>query len=432
MKKPHVAKKVANWFSEQKELLSEFRKQVKTLKKEREEKTVKTRERTKDNMREIVKETRTKVDISVGSVIKAAIAVALVALSLYLLYAIKDIVVLVLTSFFIAAMLSPIVDFLEKKKIPRGFGVVISYFCILTVLIFCILAIVPVLKSQGDKLTSSIIGYLQNVADHGFTSLSIPFVSHETEVSIVNWLNGLKESVNLDLVFEQSKTWLIDNQASVGKNLETVATNFFGVLNNVASGLGNIVVILLLTFFIIVEKSEVRAFLLAVLPPKYRGYFIEKVHSVQEKIGGWVKGQFLLGLTVGIATYIGFLILALFGLHIEEMGILSVIAALTEVIPVIGPILAGLISVLVAANLGVVPMVIVAGMFILIQQLENNILVPVIMRHAVGLSSFVIIIGMLIGVEFLGFLGLILAVPVTTIIGLFIQDFINGNEKKES
>ena len=431
MKKPHVAKKVANWFSEQKELLSEFRKQVKDLKKERDGKVVKNREDTRENMKSIVKETRTKVDISVGSVVKASIAVALVALSLFLLYVIRDIVVLVMTSFFIAAMLNPIVDYLEKKRIPRGFGVVLSYFCILTILIFCILAIVPVMKSQGDKLVSSISGYLQNVADHGFTSLSLPFVSHETEMNIVHWLNGLKESINLNLVFDQSRTWLIDNQVSIGKNLETVATNFFGVLNNLASGLGNIVVILLLTFFIIVEKDEVKGFLLAVLPHKYRGYFIDKLHSVQDKIGGWMRGQIFLGFAVGIATYIGFLVLALFGLRIEEMGILSVIAGITEVIPVVGPIIAGIIAMLVSANLGIVPMLIVGGMFILIQQLENNILVPVIMRHAVGLSSFVIIIGMLIGVEFLGFLGLILAVPVTTIIGLFIQDFINGHEKRE-
>jgi len=103
------------------------------------------------------------------------------------------------------------------------------------------------------------------------------------------------------------------------------------------------------------------------------------------------------------------------------------LAGVTEVIPVVGPIIAAVFAVLVAANYGIIQVLAVLIMFIAIQQLENNILVPVIMRHAVGLSSLVIIVCMLIGAQFFGFLGLILAVPVSTIISLFVHDFMNNH-----
>lgn len=418
-------KAIANRLSDTRTAIAKVRQEATNIRTQRKKKTKNVEsDMGEDTALTLAPPVRAKVDISMGSVVKASVAVALVAMSLYVIFLLKDIFILVLFSFFLAAILNPLVDHMERMKIPRGLGVILSYLIIMIVLVVFIIALVPMLKTQGDKLVYSITTYLQTIAKEGFTTLNIPLLPRDMEMSLVNTLNSIRENINLDIVLDQLQGWLSDNQAAIGGNLEKVATNFLGFVNIVANGLGNVIIVLLLTFFIIVDKDLVRSFFLSLLPRKHRAYFAEKMTTVQSKIGAWVRGQLLLGLAVGTATFIGFLILQLLGVNIEEKIILSVIAGFTELVPVVGPIIAAFFAILVAASLGTWPMFAVLILFVVIQQLENNILVPVIMRHAVGLNSLVIIIGMLIGASFMGFLGLILAVPVTTIIVLFVDDLL--------
>ncbi len=421
----NILKAVVNRVADTRNAIAKVRQEAKTIRMERKKRQAKDRLVQDGTDLPAPQTVRAKVDVSVSSVVKSSIAVALVAISLYLIYLLKDVFVLVLFSFFFAAILNPLVDRMEQWKIPRGFGVLLSYLIIMIVLVIFIIALVPMLKTQGDKLVYSITTYLQTIAREGFTTMSIPFLPQSMEQSLVDTLNSVRENINLDIVLDQLQRWLADNQAAIGGNLEKAATNFLGFVNIIANGLGNVIIVLLLTFFIIVDKDLIHSFFLTLLPRKHRAYFAEKLTTVQSKIGAWVRGQLLLGLAVGSATFIGFLILQLFGVNIEEKVILSVIAGITELVPVVGPIVAAFFAILVAASLGTWPMFAVLILFVIIQQLENNILVPVIMRHAVGLNSLVIIIGMLIGTSFLGFLGLILAVPVTTIIVLFVDDLLS-------
>lgn len=419
--------RVRSWFRDRREQIQEFREYVEEMRQERERRLANELPALDDPSVKGTpqKEVRAKVDISVSSVIKASLAVALVVIALFALYFLSNIIFLVMISFFLAAVLNPFVDFLEKYKIPRGGGVFISYLLILLAIAIFIVLLVPMLRDQGDKLVHSISTYLLVVAREGITSIPIPFLPESLEQQMVDFVNQVRTSFNLDLLATEFRTWLVDNQSVIGGSLQNAATNFFGFLNVVANGLGNVIVVLLLTFFIIVDQSSIKSFFLALLPRHHRTYFDHKLSEIQIKIGAWMRGQLLLGLAVGLATFLGFLILSLFGIRFEEMGILSILAGVTEVIPVVGPIIAAIFAVLVAANYGVVPMIAVLVMFILIQQLENNILVPVIMRHAVGLSSLVIIVCMLIGAQFFGLFGLILAVPVSTIISLFVFDFLH-------
>lgn len=424
---PPITRRLRSWFKDRSEQIQEFRQYVAAMREERDRKLAKETPALESlEKSQEVREVRAKVDISVSSVVKAAIAVGLVAIGLYALYLLSNIIALVLVSFFIAAILNPFVDFLEKHRIPRGLGVLISYLVVLLAVAVFIILLVPMLRAQGNKLVQSISTYLLTVAREGVTSVPFPFLPDSMQQQLVNTINQLRENFNLDLLVTEFRTWLVDNQNVIGDSLQNAATNFFGFLNVVANGLGNVIVVLLLSFFIITDKQHIKAFVLALFPRKHRHYFDNKLSEIQVKIGAWLRGQLLLGLAVGLATFIGFLILSLLGIKIEEMGILSVLAGITEVIPVIGPIIAAIFSMLVAANYGAVAAFAVLIMFIIIQQTENNILVPVIMRHAVGLSSLVIIICMLIGAQFFGFLGLILAVPVSTIIALFLHDFMNS------
>ncbi len=421
-----LAKKVHSALGQTKKAISRFQNDIKELRDQRAQEKILPIDRVEKQaiQKTVALPLHTKIDVSISSVLKSSIAIALVVLSLYLIYLLKDVFVLLFFALFFAAVLYPLVAQLEKWKIPRGFSILLSYLLILIVVAILIITLVPMLKAQGDKLIGSIISQLSSLATNGISDISIPFVPKETEVWLAQTLDSLRANFNVDLLLEQLQKWLLANQAILGDNLEKVATNFLGFVNVIANGLGNVIIVLLLTFFILMEAEDIHTFFISLLPQKHRAYFSTKLITVQQKIGAWIRGQLLLGIAVGAATFLGLHFLRLFGITIEEIFILSVIAGITELIPVIGPIIAAFFAILVAASQGLVPILAVVILFIVIQQLENNILVPVIMRHAVGLSSLVIIIGMLVGASFLGFFGLVLAVPITTIIVLFLEDFI--------
>lgn len=370
---------------------------------------------------------RLQVDITVSSVIKAAVAIILVVLFFYFMYLIGDILSIFLVSALLAAALNPLVDRMQKNKIPRGIGVLLSYFVLLIIVTIVVLAIVPMLASQGEKLIQSLIRFFQNIANEGVTSIPIPFLSSDTEAWLIQRINEFRSNINVDLIFNQMQDWLLQNQGTIKDNLQQVATNFLGVVNGVFNGLTNVVLVLFFTYFLVADKEDIKKYCLALFPTSYRDYLGIKLHDVQFKVGAWVRGQLLLGLAVGLATYLGLWILYIFGIDIPYKETLAIIAGLTELIPVIGPIIAAIFGVLVAANVGTVPTIAVIILFTLIQQLENNILVPVIMNHAVGLNPIVIIIGMTVGAKFFGLFGLILAIPLITVMSLFVDDIIAKN-----
>lgn len=370
---------------------------------------------------------RIQVDITVSSVIKASTAIIVVVLLFYFLYLIGDILAIFLVSALLAAALNPLVDRMEKNNIPRGGGVMISYLVLLVVVTIVVLAIIPMLASQGEKLIQTLIGVFQKVVNDGVTSLPIPFLPSSTEEWIIQRINEVRANINIDLIFNQMQDWLLQNQGAIKDNLQQVATNFLGVVNGVFNGLTNVVLVLFFTYFLVADKETIKKYCLALFPYSYRDYLGIKLHDIQFKVGAWVRGQLLLGFAVGVATYIGLWVLYLFGIDIPYKETLAIIAGLTELIPVIGPIIAAIFGILVAANVGTGATIAVIILFTLIQQLENNILVPVIMNHAVGLNPIIIIIGMTVGAKFFGLFGLILAIPLITVMSLFVDDIIVHN-----
>ncbi|MBI2117413.1 AI-2E family transporter, partial [Candidatus Peregrinibacteria bacterium] len=189
------------------------------------------------------------------------------------------------------------------------------------------------------------------------------------------------------------------------------------------------IVVLVLAFFIQSEKESIRLWFRGFFPPHYRAYIDGKIEAIHGKIGQWARGQLLLGLSIGLLTF-----LALEILGMPYALTLAVLAGFTEFIPYVGPFIAAIPAVLIALTQeGLLWAVILMGVYYVIQWCENNLLVPLIMKRAVGLSPIAIIASMLIGVSFPDFLhpilGLLLAIPATTIVTLFLEDWLALREK---
>jgi predicted PurR-regulated permease PerM len=219
-----------------------------------------------------------------------------------------------------------------------------------------------------------------------------------------------------------------------GQNLSGVAQSSIGFAVQVAGSVFNFIVtmilILFLAFFIQLEREKIVDFVRALLPRDFRGYFDTKAEAIYHKMAQWFQGQLLLCLTIGVLTFI-----ALEILRMPYAQTLALLAAFTEFIPYAGPIIGAIPAVFIAlTQSGLVWALVVAGVYYAIQICENNVLVPLIMKHAVGLSPIAIMFGMLVGVSFPDtihpILGIILAVPTTAVITIFVQDFYLFRKKK--
>jgi predicted PurR-regulated permease PerM len=139
----------------------------------------------------------------------------------------------------------------------------------------------------------------------------------------------------------------------------------------------------------------------------------------------WLRGQVILGLIIFAVTLVGLSIL-----KVNYALTLAVIAGLLEVLPIIGPIVAGGLAVLIALTQSPLLALIVMGFYLLVQQLENHILVPQVMKKSLGLNPIAVILAIIIGGKLLGFIGILISVPVTAAIGVLLEEFVKKQEEE--
>ena len=205
-------------------------------------------------------------------------------------------------------------------------------------------------------------------------------------------------------------------------SFRNLATDTSGGLINIASGIfGGVfsfILIIVLSFYLAAQEEGVEKFLKIITPLKNEKYIIDLWKRSQRKIGYWMQGQLLLGIVVGVLVYLGLMILG-----IQNALILAVLAGVLEIIPYFGPILSAIPAIILGFATGGLTMgLLVLGLFIIIQQFENHLIYPLVVKKVVGVSPIIVILALIIGAKFAGFLGILLSVPVTAALMEFIDD----------
>jgi predicted PurR-regulated permease PerM len=175
----------------------------------------------------------------------------------------------------------------------------------------------------------------------------------------------------------------------------------------VAEAVVSVATLLAIVFFWLVEHARLQRFALAFLPAARRAGAREAWNEIENRLGMWVRGQLTLMASIGVATGIAYTVIGL-----PSALLLALIAALMEVIPIVGPLLGAIPAVLVALTQSPELALVVAGVYILIQFVEANVLVPLVMRNTIGLSPFVVLISLLVGGAAGGVVGALFAVPL--------------------
>jgi predicted PurR-regulated permease PerM len=365
------------------------------------------------------------VDISLWSATKIIVAVLILMLVQKLLGVVGSVLFIFFFSLFLAAAFNPGVDFLERKfKIPRALGMIILYLLVFAVLFLIIGGVIPAMITQTKEMLDWLIALMEK-APEGSTLA-------EARLKLEDYSKQFNQFVNnFDFATFQG---LLQNFLDSG-SLNRVAgalASFFGFIGSIVSGILNFILIILLTFFMVTERDGIKSFFTSLFPAHYKDYISTRSTSVQKKIGEWIHGQISLFVIMAIIAFIG---LELIGVKFALT--LALVAGLAEFIPFLGPILAFATALPIAFTSGDSPEIfspltglITTGFYVFLQILEGNVLVPLVMKKAVGISPIVTIIAMLIGWELgsqsgmgMGVIGIILSVPIASILTIFIKDF---------
>lgn len=350
---------------------------------------------------------RMVVDLSVNSVVKSTFSIIGILLLVYFLYLIQSILLIFFVSLFLASVFNPGVDFFQRRGIPRPIGLIICYLFVLALLIFLVGSLVPIIIEQVKEIASN-IGIYVNVLFND-ENATLPFADKWMPLA-----NDLWSTVDREQIIASLQTAL----ENLGAKLGDWTGNAFGAVIAISAGLLNMVMVLFITFFIVIDKKNLHSFFLSLFPSKHGGYLSTKIHIMQEKIGDWIRGQLLLGLIMGIITFIAFKVLG-----IKYATTLALISGISEFVPYVGPIVTFASAALIAINQGTTTFLLLIVAYLIIQTIEGNVLVPLIMSKSVGINPIIVIIAMLVGWQFLGILGMIIAVPLAKIISIFVEDY---------
>ena len=353
-----------------------------------------------------VKKEEVVVHFSLISTAKATTVVLLLIALSHFLGDIARILLIFFIAILMSAALTPTVNSLYRYKIPRGMSVLGIFLVMLIIFGFFVSQLIPLVATQLFELAKSLSSLVNKLATG---EVQIPF-GERLEPIIQDFLS----TVDREAIVNELKNTL---EGFAGE-LQVLAGDTLGVIKTIFNGIFNFVLVLILTFFLVVNGKDVNEFFVSLFPSKHGAYIVNKIETIQQKIGYWLRGQVILMCLMFGLSLTGLLILG-----IDNALTLAMMTGIAELLPVVGPIAAGIPAVLVAFNESPWLAVWMLGLIIFLQQIEGNILVPLVMRKAVGLSPIIIILAMMIGLEKLGVVGMIMAIPVATTLSIFVKEY---------
>lgn len=328
----------------------------------------------------------TKVEISY----KTVLFTVFFLIGLWLIIQIKDIIILLFLSIILLSGLLKPVEWLNSKKIPRALSVLIVYIFIIAFIAFTIGIIVPPLVSQSSDFISKLPQILGTINDF--------------------------------LIFNKIP---VENLSDIiSRQLQSVAGNFISVTSAIFSSIFLVITLLVLTFYLLLEWNKFLRLLTSPFSGKQEKKVTNLITKIESGLGGWVRGQLALSLIIGVFTYIGLKILG-----IAYALPLALVAGILEIIPIIGPIISAIPAVLVGLTVAPIMGVAVAALFFIIQQLENHLIVPMVMKRVAGLQPPVVIIALLIGAKLGGVGGAFLAIPIIVVGKAVFTEFLHEDQK---
>ncbi len=315
-----------------------------------------------------------KIEISHKTIIFTFLLIG----GIWFVWLIRDIVLLLFVALLVMVILNPLVRKLSKYKIPRAISVLIVYLLFFGLVVFSIAELIPVLVEQTRTFSSVLPIYINNL--HISSALN-----EQISTQILSRLGDLPRSI-------------------LGVGL--------GIVSNIVT----LLTVLTFAFYLLMARNKIDDQLTHFLGEKRANDIAAFIDELENKLGGWARGEIILMVTVGFFNYAGFQVLG-----VPYALPLGIFAGIMEVVPYAGPIIGAIPAVVI--GFGISPLIggATIALAFLIQQVENYVLVPKIMGKSVGVSPVVILVALTVGLKLAGIVGVLISIPVVITLQVLIR-----------
>ncbi|MBI4138212.1 MAG: AI-2E family transporter [Candidatus Wildermuthbacteria bacterium] len=325
------------------------------------------------------------LDISWSTIFKLGVA----GLSFYVLFLTRDILVWVLFGIILSILVNPLIDILARFRVPRPVGVMSVYLCIFGLLSFMLWGMAPFFVGEIQRFSQVLPQYFETISPA---------------------LRGLGIAA-----FSDTQT-LLD---SVAGSAERIAANALNALFFIFGGIFSTIFVFSIAVFLSLEHKAIEQGIVLMFPKKYEVFALKLWESSRQKVSGWFASRLLASLFVGVATAVALLLF-----NVQYPFSLGLLSFVTNFVPIIGPLIAGVLVAGVVAMDSLLKAGFVMLAFFLIQQVEGNILTPLLSKKFLGVPSVLVLISLAAGGELWGIMGAIMAVPLAGILFEFLRDFL--------
>jgi predicted PurR-regulated permease PerM len=322
----------------------------------------------------------------------------LIILAVWLLFYLKDLVLILLTAIVIASSIEPAVLWFMRHRIIRPAAVALVYALIFGFLFGIAYFLFPPLIQDTAAFVATVPEYFEAFEVESIIPNQFITTSQEVaQVDTSSLVNTLREFQNIF--------------TATGEGAFRAVAGVFG-------GVFSFLLILLLSFYFAIQETGIDDFIRIISPVKHQKYAISLWRRSQVKIGLWMQGQLLLSLIVAVLTYLWLTILG-----VPYALLLAIFAALAELVPVFGSLAAAIPATAVAFGAGGLPLALLAaGGYLVINQIQGNLIYPLVVKRVVGVPPLLVILALIAGAQLAGFLGVLLSVPIAAALQELVSD----------
>lgn len=320
--------------------------------------------------------------LTYGSIFRVIFVLA----GIWVLYNILDVVAILFFGVILSSTIAPGVDMLKKEGVPRILGTLLIYLCIIIGFSFVIYIIVPETIVQLSHLNGQLPGLLGRYLG------SSPALSQEILANIRGTITDSTLGIG---------TWLV----------------------GLVGGLGNVIFVFIISFYLTVEDHAIKDSLRVTLPVSSQEYALDLIHRSQNTLSSWLKSQLLLMLMVGILMYIG---LSIVGVPFKL--VLAIVAGLFEIIPIAGPIMASIPAILFSVQVSPQAALLTLAICVAVQQLETHVLTPLVVKHTLAINPILVLLAIFVGFKLGGIIGVLASIPLLALFLEFSKDYTKKEE----
>ncbi|EKE00265.1 MAG: protein of unknown function UPF0118 [uncultured bacterium] len=322
--------------------------------------------------------------------VKTILITFLFAIGAYVIYKLSNVFAILFVALLLVLALEPLVLWFKKQtvfkhQINRGFAVIATYLIFISAVALIFTVGLPPAITQIQSLLTSLNTVI--------AELKLP----------------VEEQINL--------TTIIPQFSSISKGVVGIVSSGFSTVTTIFS-------LFMISLYMSLDWENLKRRFIAFFPNKDKLEILRIIQDVEANVGNWVKGQMILMAVIGSLSFVGMAVLG-----IKYAVALGLLAGLLEAVPILGPVLTAVVAAAVAFMDAPIKAVAVIILFIIIQQLENNLLVPKIMQKVSGFSPLAILIALLVGSTFFGVVGTIVAIPTLMIAVIVIKNVLRAGSK---